>query len=210
MSMNRQTKRMMAKQGTDKPARADAQDAPPAAAPTKEKRTGPRQYLCEVRGELRKVAWPTRPGGHQLDDRRAHRRRRDDHADLRLRLRLGQVRPLPLRLMTDTMTRPIDDTDAPDERRRPATRRGPSTSRRDDVDRRSRRRRRRRRASRSTRSTPPADADARRRRGRRRRGRGAEPRAEPVRPARPLVRRAHLRGLREQGEAEPRQPRRAR
>jgi preprotein translocase subunit SecE len=31
----------------------------PAAQPDKE-RTGPRQYLNEVRGEMRKVAWPTR------------------------------------------------------------------------------------------------------------------------------------------------------
>ena len=30
-----------------------------SAAPQKE-RTGPRQYLSEVRGEMRKVAWPTR------------------------------------------------------------------------------------------------------------------------------------------------------
>jgi preprotein translocase subunit SecE len=55
--MNRQAKRMMAKQGTDKP-RAPERKAP-AAQPTKE-RTGPRQYLREVRGELKKVAWPTR------------------------------------------------------------------------------------------------------------------------------------------------------
>jgi preprotein translocase subunit SecE len=35
----------------------------PRAAPqprTKEERTSPRQFLREVRGELRKVAWPTR------------------------------------------------------------------------------------------------------------------------------------------------------
>jgi preprotein translocase subunit SecE len=32
---------------------------PPAARP-KEERTTPRQFLREVRGELRKVAWPTR------------------------------------------------------------------------------------------------------------------------------------------------------
>jgi preprotein translocase subunit SecE len=58
--MNRQTKRMMAKQGTDKPKRADGDKRrPPSAAPTREK-IGPREYLGEVRGELRKVAWPTR------------------------------------------------------------------------------------------------------------------------------------------------------
>ena len=61
MSMNRQTKRMMAKQGTDKPkSRAsDEKRRPPSAAPTREK-IGPREYLGEVKGELRKVAWPTR------------------------------------------------------------------------------------------------------------------------------------------------------
>jgi preprotein translocase subunit SecE len=54
--VNRQTKRMMQKQGTDKP-RAPERRATPA--PTRE-RTGPRQFLHEVQGELRKVAWPTR------------------------------------------------------------------------------------------------------------------------------------------------------
>jgi len=60
--MNRQTKRMMAKQGTDKP-KSRAPDGekrrPPSAAPTREK-IGPREYLSEVKGELRKVAWPTK------------------------------------------------------------------------------------------------------------------------------------------------------
>ena len=61
MAMNRQTKRMMAKQGTDKPAaRAPGEKRrPPSAAPKRE-RIGPRQYLGEVQGELRKVAWPTK------------------------------------------------------------------------------------------------------------------------------------------------------
>ena len=48
MSMNRQQKRMLQKQGE-----VDA-DAPP------QERTGPAQFLREVRGELRKVAWPSR------------------------------------------------------------------------------------------------------------------------------------------------------
>ena len=56
--MNRQTKRLMAKQGADKP-RAPERRAQPQQQPTKEK-TGPRQYLSEVRGELKKVAWPTK------------------------------------------------------------------------------------------------------------------------------------------------------
>jgi preprotein translocase subunit SecE len=61
VSMNRQTKRMMAKQGTDKPkSRADGdKKRPPSAAPTREK-IGPKEYLGEVKGELRKVAWPTK------------------------------------------------------------------------------------------------------------------------------------------------------
>jgi preprotein translocase subunit SecE len=54
--MNRQAKRMMAKQGTDKP-RAPERRA--TSAPQRE-RTGPRQYYREVMGELKKVAWPTR------------------------------------------------------------------------------------------------------------------------------------------------------
>jgi preprotein translocase subunit SecE len=47
---------MMQKQGGDKPRAPERRQQP---APTKE-RTTPRQYLSEVRGELRKVAWPTR------------------------------------------------------------------------------------------------------------------------------------------------------
>jgi preprotein translocase subunit SecE len=54
--MNRQAKRMMAKQGTDKPRAAERRQP---AAPQRE-RTGPRQYYREVIGELKKVAWPTR------------------------------------------------------------------------------------------------------------------------------------------------------
>ena len=62
MAMNRQTKRMMAKQGADKPKSRTADGErrrPPSAAPTREK-IGPREYLSEVKGELRKVAWPTK------------------------------------------------------------------------------------------------------------------------------------------------------
>ena len=49
--------------GPDGDARARQQPqaaAAPPAAEQAEKRTGPRQFLREVRGELRKVAWPTR------------------------------------------------------------------------------------------------------------------------------------------------------
>ncbi len=61
MSMNRETKRMLQRQGQLGP---DGQPAPARrTAPTpkpKEQRTSPVQFLREVRGELRKVAWPTR------------------------------------------------------------------------------------------------------------------------------------------------------
>ncbi len=49
---------MMAKQGGDKP-RAPERKTKPAQQHAKE-RTGPRQFLMEVRGEMRKVAWPTK------------------------------------------------------------------------------------------------------------------------------------------------------
>jgi preprotein translocase subunit SecE len=55
---NRQTKRMMAKQGADKP-RAPERKGQPQQSPKKEK-VGAKQYFSEVRGELKKVAWPTR------------------------------------------------------------------------------------------------------------------------------------------------------
>ena len=55
--MNRQTKRMMAKQGDQR--RPDARRSQPA--PAQREKTGPREYFSEVRGEMRKVAWPTRP-----------------------------------------------------------------------------------------------------------------------------------------------------
>ena len=59
MSMNRQQKRMLQKQGE-----VDADGAPVRArreAPSAPReRTSPGQFLREVRAELRKVAWPTR------------------------------------------------------------------------------------------------------------------------------------------------------
>jgi preprotein translocase subunit SecE len=56
--VNRQTKRLMQRQKADRP-RAPERKARPQPAPQRE-RVGPRQYLGEVKGELRKVAWPTR------------------------------------------------------------------------------------------------------------------------------------------------------
>ena len=62
MAMNRQQKRMLQRQGqlgTDGEPVARKRTAPPTPRPTSE-RTSPGQFLREVRGELRKVAWPTR------------------------------------------------------------------------------------------------------------------------------------------------------
>jgi preprotein translocase subunit SecE len=65
MAMNRQQKRMLQKQGqlgADGAPAAKKRPAPQAPRPAaKEERTGPIQFLREVRSELRKVAWPTRP-----------------------------------------------------------------------------------------------------------------------------------------------------
>ena len=52
--MNRQTKRMMER---DKRREAAVRRPP---VPERKKRVGPRQFLREVRQELRKVAWPSR------------------------------------------------------------------------------------------------------------------------------------------------------
>jgi len=63
MAMNRQQKRMLQRQGQlgeDGEPAARKRSAPPSPRP-KEERTAPVQFLREVRGELRKVAWPTRP-----------------------------------------------------------------------------------------------------------------------------------------------------
>jgi preprotein translocase subunit SecE len=62
MAMNRQTKRQLQRQGqlgADGAPAARKRPAPQAPRPSEE-RTGPAQFLREVRGELRKVAWPTR------------------------------------------------------------------------------------------------------------------------------------------------------
>jgi preprotein translocase subunit SecE len=65
MALNREQKRMLRKQGElgadgEPVAKRSRQAAPPPQAKTKEERTGARQFLREVRQELRKVAWPTR------------------------------------------------------------------------------------------------------------------------------------------------------
>ena len=61
MALNREQKRMLRKQGElgpdGEPIRTKrAQPAPK----TKEQRTSPRQFVKEVRSELRKVVWPTK------------------------------------------------------------------------------------------------------------------------------------------------------
>jgi len=63
MAMNRQQKRMLQRQGqvgADGEPVARKRNAPPAPRP-KEERTTPAQFVREVKGEMRKVAWPTRP-----------------------------------------------------------------------------------------------------------------------------------------------------
>jgi preprotein translocase subunit SecE len=61
MSMNRQQKRMLQRQGE-----VDADGAPvrkrggPQQSAPAQERIGPAQFIREVRGELRKVAWPSR------------------------------------------------------------------------------------------------------------------------------------------------------
>jgi preprotein translocase subunit SecE len=59
-NFNRQQKRQMKKMGALTAEGAPAR-AQPVARPTKRERTSFPQFLREVRAELRKVAWPTRP-----------------------------------------------------------------------------------------------------------------------------------------------------
>ncbi len=62
MAMNRETKRMMQRQGQLGPDGSPVREkrAAPTPRPPKQERTSPTQFLHEVRGELRKVAWPTK------------------------------------------------------------------------------------------------------------------------------------------------------
>ncbi len=61
MAMNREQKRLLQKQGA-----LDADGSPkagrraPSAPRPKEQRTKPRDFVREVRAEMRKVNWPTR------------------------------------------------------------------------------------------------------------------------------------------------------
>ncbi len=61
--MNRQTKRMMQRQGqvgADGSPVATKRPPPQRGTKPASERTSPATFLREVRGELRKVAWPTR------------------------------------------------------------------------------------------------------------------------------------------------------
>jgi len=61
MTLNREQRRMLQRQGeideTGEPVRARRT---PPAQPTKDERTSARDFVKEVRSELKKVAWPTR------------------------------------------------------------------------------------------------------------------------------------------------------
>jgi preprotein translocase subunit SecE len=59
--MNRETKRMMQRQGAVNEDGNPTRTPRPAAVQSAAKeRTSPAEYVREVRGELRKVAWPTK------------------------------------------------------------------------------------------------------------------------------------------------------
>jgi len=63
MAMNREQKRMMQRQGELAPDGTPAPRRPEpraTARPQSDRRATPSQFLREVRGELRKVAWPDR------------------------------------------------------------------------------------------------------------------------------------------------------
>ena len=63
MAMNREMKRQLQRQGQlteDGTPTRERRKAPAPKPADREKRTKPTEFLREVRGELRKVAWPTR------------------------------------------------------------------------------------------------------------------------------------------------------
>lgn len=61
MAMNREQKRMLQKQGAlDADGSPKATRRPPSAPRPKDQRTKPRQFVREVRAEMRKVNWPSR------------------------------------------------------------------------------------------------------------------------------------------------------
>ena len=58
--MNRQTKRLMQRQGADRPRPPEQRRPQPQQAGAPRERVTPRSYLAEARSELRKVSWPNR------------------------------------------------------------------------------------------------------------------------------------------------------
>jgi preprotein translocase subunit SecE len=56
--VNRQTKRQMKRQGGETPAAAERRR--PAPPPPHRERSTAKEFVREVRGELKKVAWPTK------------------------------------------------------------------------------------------------------------------------------------------------------
>ena len=56
--MNRQTKRQMKRQGGETPAPAERRR--PAPPPPHRERSTAKEFVRDVRGELKKVAWPTK------------------------------------------------------------------------------------------------------------------------------------------------------
>ena len=88
MAMNRETKRMMQRQGQIGPDGTPVRErrAAPAPRPPKQERTSPGEFLHEVRGELRKVAWPTKSEVINYSIIVLDRRRAADRADRRSRL----------------------------------------------------------------------------------------------------------------------------
>jgi preprotein translocase subunit SecE len=61
MALNREQKRMLQRQGELGPDGEPVRTRRGAPTPkAKDKRTSPREFVHEVRGELRKVVWPTR------------------------------------------------------------------------------------------------------------------------------------------------------
>jgi preprotein translocase subunit SecE len=63
MAMNRETKRMLQRQGqltADGAPKVQRRQPPAPRQAEKDRRTSPSEFVKEVRGELRKVAWPTK------------------------------------------------------------------------------------------------------------------------------------------------------
>ncbi len=58
--MNRQTKRLMQRQGSDRPRAAERRTRPQPGERAPREKVTPRQYFGEVKSELKKVTWPTR------------------------------------------------------------------------------------------------------------------------------------------------------